>query len=379
MVPLEAVRVLYDTSTPAWDRERTIAEFIDSEISIVELGKLASEMEIEGRSKLSKSEKAAVVARKAATLESHFDDVQRVFLRSPKRWLALRIVDDPDFELDLDELPGMEEDRSFLDEVGASGWYGPVRYTREDDTAYYIGVVTRRWTGADSSLLHVGRWNIVAVVRKRSLSFHWKNLGSPKGLEATHYWQHVKKAINTFAKKIPGDWVEPDLKELLLESIWANYRDNDEFTVEDTFVFAREQGISLTAAIKRSEAKAAAEDSEEEAEDSSQGIADLARIANLTDTLTELALESAGVLDDLTDKQLQKAKTAVKHAFIKGWNTRRYECIINQVSPKRKVFLAKAFFGDDEREGSFQHLRSDPEYGSSWGAAEFLLKELNVW
>lgn len=371
--------MLYDASTTRWTREETISQFIDSELSALEITKLATEMQIEGRSKLSKSDKAKMVAQKAATTSSHFDAIQRIFLRSPKRWLSLRIVADSISELDINELPEMKAAQNFLDLVDDSGWYGPIRYPDEDDAAYYIGVVVRKWAAADNTLLYVGRWNVVARVGKRNLSFHWKNLSSPKGVEGTHYWQHVKTAIETFTKDIPGEWVEPDLKELLLGSIWAKYRDNDQFSVEDTFVYAQEQGISLTAAIRRSEAKAAADESDDESDESSAGVADLARIANLTDFLTELALKSAGVLDTITNKDVQKAKTAVKHAFIKEWNPRRYECIINQISPRKKVFLAKAFFGDDVREGSFQHLRSDPEYGSSWGAAEFLLRELDVW
>ncbi|MEQ1566828.1 MAG: hypothetical protein ABMA64_14395 [Myxococcota bacterium] len=383
------------------NRDAVIQMFLEHEFSAKALGKLTTTFEIEGGRKLKKAGMAKAVGNLVGRSDEAVDAAQAQFIpeNTPKRWLAMRVRDNP---ISLDGLPKHKDDRAFLSGFNNPGWYGPFSYQGEEVVRrHYIGVVMRPWFTDEGSttISHTGRWNIAAVVTPRHVTFHWKNTQYPKNHIGPLHWIYVKKAINDFMAGLGHGWREPDLKGLILDKVWHKYRQaagaSDRYLMHDTYVFAQEQGVSLRAGIRKADARALADGEEptsgdfdavddDEAHDGDDGgELDIVRLTHITDLLAETALNIPGIQVP-GEKERALARDAVRNAFIKEWTTRQYECLIvekrNAPQKRRKLYMAKAFFGfDASGEGSFQHLKCDGDYGNSWGAARFLLGELGVW
>lgn len=359
-------------------KEALLDAFLMHEFGVGEINRILGAMKIVNRSKLkSKSRRVTRLAEEARVRNDEVvSHLLAHYCEAPKRWLAIRMADQVPTQL-----PRLKPYTTFFDAFDNSGWYGPFHVRGDKGVSYYAGSVIRRWPTTSGTYL--GRWNMVACVRGRHVTFHWENIARPKGLESTSYWTHIPKAINELMRHFQSVWREPDLKSLILDDIWEKYRPKHNAPAashffEDTYVSARESGISLTASIQKSSLNR--DDGESEEEESEFGTAEMGRIRDLTDQLTEVAFQEAGVLQTLDAASVAKAKDAVKNAFIRGWTTHKYECMIKGPSPDReKLFMAKAYFGTDQREGSFQHLKCHTDFGGSWQTAKFILTQMNAW
>jgi hypothetical protein len=285
--------------------------------------------------------------------------------------------------------------RSFDEFLGTfspdeEGWYGPASWT-DDSSHYYVGVVNRPWDSESGTLLYLGRWHVVAVIRQRDVTFHWQNPPSPKGMQEPRHFVYVKNAISRFMRECGLESHELNLRKLFLDDLWEEYRiapleasvageaSGAQFDFEDTYIHARDRGISLTARISKSDAMRLLGDDTKVGSDTEVAI-DLKRIKDLTDKLTVAALGPVAIAD-MSEDEIALANQRVLTEFIKGWSPRTYECMIlnSNGEDDRNVFMAKAFFGNDSRHGEFVHLKCHPEFGRSWAAAEFILRKLDEW
>lgn len=384
----EESRLRREAGDQHWPRRRLLTAFMQHELRDVGVRELLGTLKVRGRASLKTVEEridAAVV--EVGRSDASRDLFQHQFVTQAKPWLAIRLLERG---LGPTELPRFSPFDDFLGSFATDecGWYGPTSW-EGDPRHYYVGVVDRPWNDEKGDPLYIGRWHVVAVVRRRDVTFHWHNPPSPKTMQEARHFIFVRDAIKRFLRAFPAA-DDLNLHKLFLDDLWQEYRLHPlELAVEtgkpvarvvefeDTYIHARDRGIALTACISKADAMKLLGEGTMVGSGTEQAV-DLRRIRDLTDKLTVAALGDH--IADLSEAEVRLANQRVLTEFIKGWSPRSYECMLVQPGGEpRNLFMAKAFFGNDLRHGNFVHLKCHPEFGRSYATAEFLLRKLGEW
>lgn len=294
--------------------------------------------------------------------------VQRVIIRyllgRKKGWLTFKSGSAQD-------LPTLADSVELVTKLGEEQWYGPVRESENHDEWWYIrpSFVTH-WEMLDNASTpqkSTIRWLCFARISNNTISFHWNGFSYSDSVDRIGnqnvqfpYWQFVPNLFDEILLLTRANIKNVNLHQLILHTIWENYRYDSAYNWIDKKIRAESGGVSLNAR---------AGNVQELSVQGIRGLANTIRRSIQTELFSKYGtnLPEPDTFDEV-----------ILRTLLREFGTLSYEFALESEDGE-KIFRSHCYFGqkpDFNTPDSFPHLRVFTTWQSDLEVLEFLLRHL---
>lgn len=289
--------------------------------------------------------------------------ITHALIQRPKRYLAFKYGQ-------IREKPELSNPIELVDRRGEEQWYGPIH--TEDNAFWYIRpmFITQLENIAtdEEKKEYLVRWLCFARIKDNFLSLHWRNFTAGKnGLIYFNgktvkgrfpYWEVVPKLFDEIQEYTRAKVETINLQNLILHSLWDQYRTNTNYDWQDLHIKAEHKGVALNAKTRLQNikvGKSIKDDDETDDEDNYDDTIDIIGIRHLAHNIRK-AVEHRLLKFSIKIPNPDEIDEEILRTLIREYDPQSYECIIREDSSQ--LFRAKTFFGtlNSRSEESLKHL-----------------------
>lgn len=197
--------------------------------------------------------KAEIIDRISAGWDNNavIDAILQHLITRPKTWITYKSGPVPDW-------PSCADPAQIVSSEGESEWYGPLRCDQDAEAVWYLKpVFVPHWEkpeGGHGIQEVCIRWLCFARIDTGGISLHWRGFTCAESAGALQrhnsqfrYWEHVPPLFEEI-EEITAAQLEPvTLHELVLHTMWDQYRYDPAFEWTDRRIRAEAGGVSLSA------------------------------------------------------------------------------------------------------------------------------------